>query len=169
MISKLVQFVNYSQEEFAWNLFEKKFETVWKSFGKKILEKKIESAWKSSLRNSLKPNLKPKKMSIEKSTKCLLIVSLVMLFVIVVQITPTMAQITFSKDWRAGGKRFSIPANFDDEINSCEQLERYSLNKVRDLIRVRLYFLLKSQIVIFFFLNWISEGNNFHTSMWKQS
>jgi hypothetical protein len=53
---------------------------------------------------------------------------LVSIFVITLMIVEMSAQITFSKDWRPGGKR--------SDNYPCEQMADMAVTRIRELIRV---------------------------------
>ncbi|KAH9399463.1 hypothetical protein TYRP_017875 [Tyrophagus putrescentiae] len=58
---------------------------------------------------------------------------------LVLLLEPANGQITFSKDWRAGGKRSGSAALTSHGISvldvPCDQLAEYSSTKIRDLVR----------------------------------
>ncbi|KAI2807829.1 hypothetical protein BLOT_005769 [Blomia tropicalis] len=62
----------------------------------------------------------------------------VMVFIILMHdVVPSSGQITFSKDWRAGGKRSATLASNGISVLDvpCDQLAEYSSTKIRDLVR----------------------------------
>lgn len=54
---------------------------------------------------------------------------IVIALVVIVLLDMTSAQITFSKDWRPGGKR-----SYDSY--GCDRMKDIAVEKIRDLIRV---------------------------------
>jgi len=62
----------------------------------------------------------------------------ILMLLIALEVLPTSGQITFSKDWRAGGKRSAALSAHGVSVLDvpCDQLAEYSSTKIRDLVRV---------------------------------
>ena len=68
------------------------------------------------------------------------LISVMVLIILMHDVVPSSGQITFSKDWRAGGKRSATLASNGISVLDvpCDQLAEYSSTKIRDLVRVSL-------------------------------
>lgn len=61
-----------------------------------------------------------------------------MVLLVALEVPQVQGQITFSKDWRAGGKRANtLSANGVSVLDvPCDQLASWSNTQIRDLVRV---------------------------------